>query len=52
MSDTSCNATLAEGVELCRAVEKTGLIYMLAENYPYTKFNREMRKIYRSGEIG
>lgn len=52
MSETSCNATLAEGVELCRTVEETGMIYMLAENYPYTKFNQEMRKIYQSGEIG
>lgn len=52
MSECACNATLAEGVELCRKVEKTGLIYMLAENYPYTKFNLEMRRLYRAGEIG
>ena len=52
MSETSCNATLAEGVELCRAVEKSGKIYMLAENYPYTKFNLEMQRLYRTGEIG
>ncbi len=52
MSETSCNSTLAEGVELCRTVEETGLIYMLAENYPYTKFNQEMRRIYQTGEIG
>ena len=52
MSETSCNATLAEGVELCRTVEETGLIYMLAENYPYTKFNQEMRRVYHTGEIG
>ena len=52
MSETSCNATLAEGVELCRTVERTRLIYMLAENYPYTAFNMEMRHLYRSGEIG
>jgi predicted dehydrogenase len=52
MSETACNATLAEGVELCRAVERTRLIYMLAENYPYTAFNQEMRHLYRSGEIG
>ena len=41
MSETSCNATLAEGVELCRAVEKSGRIYMLAENYAYTAFSRK-----------
>ena len=52
MSECSCNSTLAEGVELCRTVEKTGLTYMLAENYPYTAFNMEMRRVYRTGEIG
>ena len=52
MSETSCNATLAEGVALCRAVEKSGCTYMLAENYPYTAFNMEMRRLYRTGEIG
>lgn len=52
MSETSCNATLAEGVALCRTVEQTGLIYMLAENYPFTAFSTEMRRVYRTGEIG
>jgi len=52
MSECTCNSTLAEGVALCRAVEETGLIYTLAENYPYTKFHMEMRRLYRTGEIG
>ena len=52
MSETSSNATMAEGVELCRAVEETGLIYMMAENYPYILPIQEMRRVYRSGEIG
>jgi predicted dehydrogenase len=52
MSETACNGTLAEGVALCRAVEETGRIYMLAENYPYTAFNQEMARLYRAGEIG
>ena len=52
MSETACNTTMAEGVALCRTVEKTGLIYMLAENYPYTVFNQEMRRVYQAGEIG
>jgi len=52
MSECSCNSTLAEGVELCRKVEETGLVYMLAENYPYTAFNMEMRRLYQAGEIG
>ena len=52
LSETSCNFTIAEGVELCEAVEETGLIYMLAENYPYTKFNQELHRLYQSGELG
>jgi predicted dehydrogenase len=39
-------------VALCRAVEKSGKTYMLAENYPYTCFHMEMRRLYRTGEIG
>ena len=52
MSECTCNATMAEGVALCRAVEQSGKVYMLAENYPYTVFNMEMRRLYRTGEIG
>ncbi|RLD09964.1 MAG: hypothetical protein DRI44_07285, partial [Chlamydiae bacterium] len=52
MSECACNGTLAEGVALCRAVERTGLTYMLAENYPYSASNMEMRRVYRTGEIG
>ena len=52
MSETAANATLAEGVELCRAVERSGKIYMFAENYPFTRFNMEMRRVYQTGEIG
>ena len=40
MSETASNTTLAEGVALCRAVEETGRIYMLAENYPYMAYVR------------
>ncbi len=52
MSECICNATLAEGVALCQAVEQSGKTYMLAENYPYTPFHMEMRRLYRTGEIG
>jgi len=52
MSETAANTTLAQGVELCRTVEETGLTYMFAENYPYTVFNQEMRRVYQTGEIG
>jgi len=52
MSECAACSTLAEGVELCRAVEKSGLIYMFAENYPFTAFNLEMARLYKAGEIG
>lgn len=52
MSETAACATLAEGVQLCREVEKTGKIYMFAENYPFTAFNLEMNRLYRAGKIG
>ncbi len=52
MSETSACFTIAEGIELIETVEKTGKIYMFAENYPYMLFNQEMRKIYQSGRIG
>lgn len=52
LSETSCNITLAEGVELYRLAEETGLCYMLAENYCYTRFNQEFKRLYEAGEIG
>ena len=52
MSETAANSTLAEGVALCRAVEQTKRIYMLAENYPFVVGNLEMQRLYRAGEIG
>lgn len=52
LSETSCNSTLVEGVQLCREVERSGKIYMLAENYPFTAFNLEMKRLYEAGEIG
>ena len=52
MSETAACHTLAEGVELIRTVEKTGRIYMFAENYPYMLFNQEMRRLYKKGKVG
>lgn len=46
------NGTMAEGVELIRAYEKTDSIFMLAENYPQMLFNREMKKICDGGSLG
>ena len=52
LSETSACFTLAEGVALIEAVEKSDRIYMFAENCPYMRFNQEMRRLYRSGTIG
>ena len=52
MSECAACSTVAEGVALCRAVEKSGKIYMFAENYPYTSFNQEMARLYKADEIG
>lgn len=52
LSETSCNATLADGIELYRIARESDLCYMLAENYCYTRFNQEMKRLYDAGEIG
>ena len=52
MSECAACHTLAEGVALTRAVEASGKIYMLAENYPYMAYNQEMKRLFEAGEIG
>ena len=51
-SECLSNGTMAEGVELVEAVEKSNSIYMLAENYPHMIFNREMKRIADGGSLG
>lgn len=51
-SECISNGTMAEGVELVRAFEKSNSIYMLAENYPQMIFNREMKRICDDGSLG
>ena len=46
------NATMAEGVQLVEAAEKSKSIFMLAENYPYMLFNQEMKSLYEGGTLG
>jgi len=46
------NQTMAEGVALIREFEKSKSIFMLAENYPDMIFNREMKRIVDSGNLG
>ena len=52
LSECTAMGTIGEGVALCRAVEESGKIYMIAENYPFTKARMEMKHIYESGELG
>ena len=51
-SECISNGTMAEGVELIEAFEKSNSIYMLAENYPQMRFNREIKRISKSGALG
>ena len=52
MSETAACFTLAEGVALVEAAEKSGLTYMFAENYAYILYVQEMRRLFREGLIG
>lgn len=52
MSETAACMTMAEGVALVREVERSGLVYMLAEQYPYMAFNQEMKRLYDEGAVG
>lgn len=51
-SECISNGTMAEGVELIKAFEKSNSIYMLAENYPQMIFNREMKRVCKGGTLG
>ena len=51
-SECTSNGTMAEGVALVRAFEKSSSIYMLAENYPQMKFNREIKRVCDGGTLG
>ena len=51
-SECISNGTMAEGVELIRAFEKSSSIYMLAENYPNMLFNREIKRVCDGGTLG
>lgn len=52
LSECTANSTLAEGVALVRAAEKSSAHYMLAENYPFMLFNQEMKRVYEGGTLG
>jgi predicted dehydrogenase len=52
LSETIPAGTMAEAVMLCEAVEKTGMTYMFAENYPFTKIGLAMKNEYKKDKIG
>lgn len=52
LSECLSNGTMADGVALVRAAEKSSAIYMLAENYPFMLFNQEMKRVYNGGTLG
>lgn len=51
-SECISNGTMAEGVQLIKAAQKSNAVYMIAENYPQMKFNREMKRICDTGTLG
>ncbi len=52
LSECTSNGTMAQGVALVRAAEKSNAIYMLAENYPFMLFNKEMKRVCDGGTLG
>jgi predicted dehydrogenase len=52
LSETAACRTVAEGVALVEAAERSVGIYLFAENYPYMPLTREMRRRYAAGDIG
>jgi predicted dehydrogenase len=52
LSETAACRTLAEGVALVEATERSDGVYMFAENYPNMPLIREMRRRYAAGDIG
>ena len=52
LSECTAAGTMAECVELVRAAEKSDAFYMLCENYPHMKFNREIKRICDTGTLG
>jgi predicted dehydrogenase len=52
LSETAACRTVAEGVALIEAAERSSGVYMFAENYPFMPFVREMRRRYAAGDVG
>jgi predicted dehydrogenase len=52
LSEITACKTAAEGVALVGAAESSDRVYMLAENWQFTAYNQEMRRLFRAGEVG
>lgn len=52
LSEVAAFFTMAEGVQLVEEVEQRGLIYNLAENYPFTPPNMYLARKWREGLFG
>ena len=52
LSEVTAFHTPSEGVALVEEVERSGLVYQLAENYPYTLENRYLAQRWREGLFG
>ena len=52
LSECQSNVTMADGVALVRAAEKSKAQFMLLENYPFMLFNLEMKKVVEGGTLG
>ena len=51
-SEIAAAPTMKRCVELCEAVEESGCIYCIGENYPFTAAGYEMKSIVRGGTLG
>lgn len=52
MAEVPACETMAQAVELVEAVEASGKVFTLAENYSYMDDTFEMRRLYERGDIG
>lgn len=51
-SECTPAATLSECVMLAEAAENSKAVYLLAENYPYYRGCRELKRVYETGMLG
>jgi len=52
LSEVTAFMTLADGVRLVEEVERTGRVYQMVENYPFTLENRWLARRWRDGLFG